>query len=106
MQFGWLTMPNWLLALLAREWSGLAVGALVALGGCARSARPCTTQVQANTACPVCGPGGARLREGDHGKQWQRGGTTLAREWDAAARRLLWTAKHATAHQCGTNTYA
>ena len=26
-------MPNWLLALLAREWSGLAVGALVALGG-------------------------------------------------------------------------
>ncbi|MFN5085708.1 MAG: alpha/beta fold hydrolase [Novosphingobium sp.] len=33
MQFGWLTMPNWLLALLAREWSGLAVGALVALGG-------------------------------------------------------------------------
>jgi pimeloyl-ACP methyl ester carboxylesterase len=26
-------MPNWLLALLGREWSGLAIGAVIALGG-------------------------------------------------------------------------
>ena len=50
--------------------------------------------VQENVACPVCGPGGARL--------WRDAADKVI-EWDTTARRLLWTATQATVQRCGAS---